>query len=315
MKKIIENITSNREKWLDAKKNTIGSSEIATILGLNEYQTPLDLWFEKTGRAERKEDNDHTWLGRELEPVVAKLYERRSGNALIKPDYMAVMDGAEMFSATPDYLHKDNNTIVEIKTSSSRQMKLWEDGNVPDYAHCQLIWQLGICAIPVGVVACLPASTPDKFCYTEFDFDKDLFNLMCEKAENFMKLVKSDTPPPALINDLDRLQKEKLNKLTLGRKQKSLSEDERKKCEELFLNYQLHQNFLKKEKEDVKNREEILNQYKLDFLEILGEDNYIELDGCSIELKKIDRKEFLQPATSYLKYNFKFTGDKNNGKE
>ena len=38
-----------REEWLEARKNGIGGSDAATILGLNPYKTTIELWEEKTG--------------------------------------------------------------------------------------------------------------------------------------------------------------------------------------------------------------------------------------------------------------------------
>ena len=34
----------NREEWLSERTGGIGSSEIATIVGLNPYETPYSLW-------------------------------------------------------------------------------------------------------------------------------------------------------------------------------------------------------------------------------------------------------------------------------
>ncbi len=46
----------NKEEWLEERKNGIGGSDAATILGLNPYKTNIDLWEEKTGRKEAIEN-------------------------------------------------------------------------------------------------------------------------------------------------------------------------------------------------------------------------------------------------------------------
>ena len=38
----------SRDDWLKARKQGLGSSDAATALGLNPYQSPLALWLEKT---------------------------------------------------------------------------------------------------------------------------------------------------------------------------------------------------------------------------------------------------------------------------
>ena len=39
----------DRAEWLEYRKDGIGSSEVATILGLNPGETPYQLWRRKKG--------------------------------------------------------------------------------------------------------------------------------------------------------------------------------------------------------------------------------------------------------------------------
>lgn len=39
----------DRAEWLEYRKDGIGSSEVATILGLNPWETPYQLWRRKKG--------------------------------------------------------------------------------------------------------------------------------------------------------------------------------------------------------------------------------------------------------------------------
>ena len=41
-----------REEWLAQRLTGLGASECATVLGLNPFQSPFQLWAEKTGVAE-----------------------------------------------------------------------------------------------------------------------------------------------------------------------------------------------------------------------------------------------------------------------
>ena len=38
----------SRDEWLQARRSGLGSSDAATALGLNPYQSRLALWIEKT---------------------------------------------------------------------------------------------------------------------------------------------------------------------------------------------------------------------------------------------------------------------------
>ena len=39
-----------RETWLDVRRQGIGSSDAAAAVGLNPYQSQLELWMHKTGK-------------------------------------------------------------------------------------------------------------------------------------------------------------------------------------------------------------------------------------------------------------------------
>lgn len=76
----------SRDEWLNVRKRGIGSSDAATAVGLNPYQSPLELWMIKTGREQalpKQEVNDESspmYWGSLLEPIVAAHYTKKSGN-------------------------------------------------------------------------------------------------------------------------------------------------------------------------------------------------------------------------------------------
>ena len=67
---------NNREDWLKARQNQgIGGSEAGTVLGLNKYQTNVDLWELKTGRKEAPDlsDNEAVMFGKRAEEHLREL--------------------------------------------------------------------------------------------------------------------------------------------------------------------------------------------------------------------------------------------------
>ena len=60
-------------QWVEARKSGIGGSDVASIMGLNKYSSPLEVWMEKTGRAETPDISDKppVYWGVILEDVVA----------------------------------------------------------------------------------------------------------------------------------------------------------------------------------------------------------------------------------------------------
>ncbi|WP_308006141.1 YqaJ viral recombinase family protein, partial [uncultured Porphyromonas sp.] len=54
---------NNREDWLESRTEGIGASDIATIVGLNPYETPYSLWRRKLGLDPAKEETLPMKLG------------------------------------------------------------------------------------------------------------------------------------------------------------------------------------------------------------------------------------------------------------
>lgn len=202
MKQTFESITDHME----ARKGSIGSSEISTILGLSKYQTPRDLWLLKTGRTEPFEGNEFTRAGHLLEPVIAMMFEETTG-WLIEPgsDEMSVQFHAEKhyYSASPDrfYLVDGERRILECK---STQMEVDSD-ELPLTWFSQLQWQLGICGVKKGAVAWLTRGV--FFGYLEVDFNEEYFLYMAEQADNFWLNHVLKDEEPALVNVADVLSK------------------------------------------------------------------------------------------------------------
>ena len=62
-------ILKNRAEWLENRKGRIGGSEAACIVGMNPYQTNVELWEYKTGRRVVEDISDKhftKWIDREV---------------------------------------------------------------------------------------------------------------------------------------------------------------------------------------------------------------------------------------------------------
>ena len=65
-----------RDEWLELRRQGIGGSDAAAILGLNPWKTPMDVWLEKTGEFTRDdEENEQMYWGTVLEAVVAEEFK------------------------------------------------------------------------------------------------------------------------------------------------------------------------------------------------------------------------------------------------
>jgi putative phage-type endonuclease len=80
--KLVKTNDISRDEWLTVRKGGIGSSDAAAAVGLNPYQSQLELWLIKTGRdtdLPKPDPNDESspmYWGTLLEPIVAAHYTR-----------------------------------------------------------------------------------------------------------------------------------------------------------------------------------------------------------------------------------------------
>lgn len=199
----IVNISANRDAWLKHRAKTIGSSEIAILLGLNKFKTPLELWAEKMGRKAPDAENEYMWYGTKLEPVVGELFERRTGKKLEKPDALWTFEDDKRLTATPDFIVLDDERgLLECKTST----QIWEGDRPPFYAHVQLQWQLGIMGLKKGYVAAICAGRVGDFKHYECEFSPEIFNICKDIAIRFLDgNIGKNVPPGAVAEDKELL--------------------------------------------------------------------------------------------------------------
>lgn len=188
----------------DVKTNRheyIGGSDIAAIMGLSRWKTPLKLWLEKTQKTPAPDlsDNEAVELGTELEDFVAKKFSRLTGKAVRRSPKMYQHPQYQYMRAHIDRLVTGSDELLECKTCSAFKLQEWEGDEIPQEYILQVIWYLGITGRKRAWIACLIGG--QKFVYKSVEFDPELFELMVEAAKDFWNCVLTDTPPMILADD------------------------------------------------------------------------------------------------------------------
>lgn len=70
--------SQERLDWLKGRQTGIGGSDVAAILGLSKWKTPLDVYLAKTGEVDH-EQSQAAYFGTILEDIVAKEFSKRTG--------------------------------------------------------------------------------------------------------------------------------------------------------------------------------------------------------------------------------------------
>lgn len=192
------------------RRDGIGSSEIAAIVGLSPYRSALNVYLEKIGEIPPFAGNIYTRMGNALEPVIAEEWSREQGAELVSPDGTFRHPRHPIVFASPDrFILSDGERagVLEVKHTS----QIWDA--VPDFVQAQVAWQMATVDLPYAYVAVLDASRSVKSFRVERDrdFEANLIDI----AETFWERnVKARVPPPADGPDLPYL-KERFPKDTL----------------------------------------------------------------------------------------------------
>lgn len=185
--------------WLDARRDSIGSSDIPVITGNSQFRSsPFDLWAVKTRLAEPAPVDPMTQemfdLGHALEPVIAERYTDQTGRPLRRRNQMLQHRELEWVTASLDRVSavKGERLIVELKWAPWRR---WVEGPepVPAYVQDQVQWQLMVTGWERADVAVLNGSHVERH---TIEADPEYQRNLLVIAEHFHGLVLSGTRPP-----------------------------------------------------------------------------------------------------------------------
>lgn len=199
----------DRAEWLKYRESGIGSSEVATIVGLNPWETPYQLWRRKLGIDPPKEETFAMKAGHYLEDAVAQFWHDSTGQEIIKAsaiDWLIIDNDRPYMRVSPDrtYWLSDvphnatNKGILECKTT---QMSI-DAEDIPKHWFCQVQYQLGVAGLQQGSLAWLCSGR--EFGYKDLAFVPDFYGWLTEEVERFWtdNIQGRKEPSAASIQDV-----------------------------------------------------------------------------------------------------------------
>ena len=199
----------DRTEWLKYRESGIGSSEVATIVGLNPWETPYQLWRRKVGLDAPKRENFAMKAGHYLEDAVAQFWHDETGQDIIKSsagDWLIVNDERPYMRVSPDRTYwladmphnNANKGILECKTT---QMSIDAD-DIPKHWFCQVQYQLGVAELEQGSLAWLCSGR--EFGYKNLALVPDFFAWLVEEVEKFWldNIQGKQEPTAANVQDI-----------------------------------------------------------------------------------------------------------------
>lgn len=198
------------------RSKLLGGSDIASVLGISPWRTPLDLWRDKvTPRVEGANPKRVFTRGVRWESVVAEMLteslERDGHKVEIVAHNRRYRDQTYDFMAAEiDYeVRLDGaaeTTNVELKTVHPFKMREWgESGgdDLPVHYMAQVMWGLGVTRRQHGLLAALFGA--DELRTYPVEADPETITAMRDRAVAFWLdyVLTKTAPPPTTLNDLD----------------------------------------------------------------------------------------------------------------
>lgn len=186
----------SREDWLSKRRETVGASEAATVLGIVEaYGSPYELYLSKRGEIDVDDtvEGDRREWGLRLEPAICQAYQDHYGVQVMRPPpyTMEVSTRWPWMSCTPDaFVVGDHH--LQIKCVDAFQKRQW-DGEPPLHYQVQVQAEMAVLNREAAyLVVLFGGNTLQRFPVERND---DFIAAMVERCRVFMEGVKSGVPP------------------------------------------------------------------------------------------------------------------------
>ena len=188
---------SAREDWLAARRTGIGGSDIAAVLGLSPWKTPLAVYLDKIGEGEAVDETEAMRWGTIHEPTIAREYERRTGHEIREAEMMRSARYPWMLASVDRLIESPFQGVLEIKTARTAQG--WgEEGTdeVPVQYLLQVQHYLVVTEREVAEIAVLIGGSD--FRIYRVPFHAEIAQRIIEEGGRFWRdNVLAHVPPPA----------------------------------------------------------------------------------------------------------------------
>ena len=191
--KKISTVGMEHDVWLTHRRNAIGGSDAASIIGLNQWSSPYTVWADKLGKLPPKEDNEPMRLGRDLEDYVAKRFTEKTGKKVRRENNIIYNDDYPFAHANVDRLIVGEDAGLECKTTSVMNLKKFKNGAFPDNYYVQCVHYLMVTGCKKWYLAVLVLG--EGFYVFEIERDEEEIAALAKSEEAFWEHVQTKTPP------------------------------------------------------------------------------------------------------------------------
>lgn len=203
---LVETADLPRDDWLNYRRQGIGGSDVAAIMGVSPFRTARDIYYDKRNIA-AVEPDESNWVALEvghlLEDLVARIFQKKTGFRVYQIKKMFYHPHHKFMLADVDYfveLPDGSTAILEIKTTNYNAKDNWWLGEheiVPEYYELQGRHYMAVMDVDRVFFCCLYGNTEDEVIIRQISRDEAIEAEMIYLEQEFwLENVKKEVPPP-----------------------------------------------------------------------------------------------------------------------
>lgn len=196
-------IEQSTPEWHNFRSKGVGSSEIGTVMGMNQYKTCHQLWLEKTNQVKPEDLSKNFFIARgtALEPIARDIFNERTDSNFIPAVF--IHKEFDFMRYSSDGVDFDKEEIIEIKCQMTKNHQKCIDEKKPSENYkLQMMWALMITEYKVCHFIAYNPEFPEPMFTMEIHPDEAVFAEMKKYAHWFWYCVTEMKDPDIYSVDL-----------------------------------------------------------------------------------------------------------------
>lgn len=220
----ISTLNMSREEWLEKRKEGIGGSDAAAIMGASPWASPLSVYMDKVGIAPDKPETEAMRQGTDFEDVVAKRFTEDTGIKVQKCNKMFSHPEHAWMKANIDrqLVGWEGFCGLECKTTSVYNKTDFAGGAIPPTYYWQCMHYMAVTGAQQWYLAVMVLSQSFHVFRIERD-DKAIETLIAREKEFWEGNVLARVTPYPIGTDADN---EAISMITAGATEMTISIDD-----------------------------------------------------------------------------------------
>ncbi len=187
--------TKDRALWLRKRKQYIGASDAAAIIGENPWASAMDVYADHLDLGPGDDAGEFAYWGEQLEPILLKELTRRTSRHCESWGELLVSKERPWQACTMDGLQETSTGALKIGGVEAKCTKLawrWNEG-IPPYVQAQIQHQYSVTGFELITLVVL--FNGNEYYHKDIPRDEEYISFLNEKELLFWDRLNAFEPP------------------------------------------------------------------------------------------------------------------------